>query len=304
MKIFLFGAGEFGRSYLLNNGADFECYIDNKSEKYKDGIGGKQVLSFSEFENFLKKYDIKKEEFKIVVTSSYRDEITQQIAKAGMLSNISGYYDGEKVVSYKDSFACKSYSQFGEEFGIVAYQVMTKTIDKKDGFFVDIGCHHPYAHSNTAYLHNKGWRGINIDANPNSIELFKIHRPNDINLNCGIGDKEDTLKFYRFKDSLRDSFEAERIDSNELKDIIDIPVHTLDYVLETNGIEHVDFIDIDAEGFDEKIALSFNWKKYNPYIVLVEYSGGIEKLIDSDLHKKCEKKAISYLATMCSQLCM
>ena len=55
--------------------------------------------------------------------------------------------------------------------------------DKKYGFYLDAGCHHPYRFSNTAALYKKGWKGINIDVNHKSLKLFNLFRRRDINLN-------------------------------------------------------------------------------------------------------------------------
>ncbi len=48
------------------------------------------------------------------------------------------------------------------------------------GFYVDIGAHHPFRYSNTQFFYEKGWRGINIDATPGSMDRFKDFRPEDI----------------------------------------------------------------------------------------------------------------------------
>ena len=52
----------------------------------------------------------------------------------------------------------------------------------KNGFYVDIGCYHPIRYNNTALLFNRGWKGINIDMNQTSIDLFNIIRKKDINI--------------------------------------------------------------------------------------------------------------------------
>ena len=44
----------------------------------------------------------------------------------------------------------------------------------KNGFYVDIGCYHPIRYNNTALLFNRGWKGVNIDMNQTSIDLFNI----------------------------------------------------------------------------------------------------------------------------------
>src|SRR6266498_1513741 len=65
------------------------------------------------------------------------------------------------------------FSQLGEDCVIWHHY---KTVN--NGFFVDIGCHHPFRYSNTALLSLfNGWRGINVDADAMAIELFRQYDP-------------------------------------------------------------------------------------------------------------------------------
>lgn len=78
-------------------------------------------------------------------------------------------------------FHTKSYSQEGEDL------LLSRIFgDKKDGFYIDVGAHHPFRFSNTYLLYKRGWRGINIDAMPGSMKLFNRFRPRDINIECGV----------------------------------------------------------------------------------------------------------------------
>ena len=70
-----------------------------------------------------------------------------------------------------------SYSQFEEDLFLKSYFK-----NKKIGFFIDIGCHHPFKGNNTYLLYKSGWTGINIDLNQLSIDLFNIARPRDKNI--------------------------------------------------------------------------------------------------------------------------
>src|SRR5256885_155804 len=54
-----------------------------------------------------------------------------------------------------------AYAHWGEDL------VVSFLLDnKRDGFYVDVGCYHPTLFSNTKLLFDAGWRGINIDPNP------------------------------------------------------------------------------------------------------------------------------------------
>jgi hypothetical protein len=76
----------------------------------------------------------------------------------------------------KQQYWVKSFSQEGEDM------VLRKEFqDKLNGFYIDIGAYHPQKYSNTCYFYCKGWRGINVDPTPGSMDVFKKERPNDIN---------------------------------------------------------------------------------------------------------------------------
>ena len=64
------------------------------------------------------------------------------------------------------------------------------------GKFVDLGCFHPTRHNNTFQFYKRNWRGINVDLNPITIELFDYFRSKDININCAISDKKTDKKLY------------------------------------------------------------------------------------------------------------
>ena len=81
----------------------------------------------------------------------------------------------------------RSYSQEGED------RILLMPFENcKDGFYV---AHHPTRYSNTYLFYRMGWSGINIDAAPGSMNLFKKKRPRDINLEVAISDREEELTF-------------------------------------------------------------------------------------------------------------
>ena len=82
-------------------------------------------------------------------------------------------------------FPKSSYSMHGED--IFISDILKH---KYEGFYVDVGCYHPFEGNNTYLLYKKNWRGINIDVNPFSIELFNEARNKDININLAVSDKK------------------------------------------------------------------------------------------------------------------
>ena len=64
------------------------------------------------------------------------------------------------------------------------------------GKYVDLGCFHPTRSNNTFKLYQKGWRGVNIDLNPLTIDLFNFSRSKDINICAAVSNKETKKKLY------------------------------------------------------------------------------------------------------------
>ena len=84
-----------------------------------------------------------------------------------------------------------SFSQGGED--LILAGLLTQ---KLNGFFVDIGAFHPYKFSNTFRFYRKGWSGINIDAAPGSMDIFRELRPRDINIEAAISETPEQLTYY------------------------------------------------------------------------------------------------------------
>ena len=164
------------------------------------------------------------------------------------------------------------FSQNGEDL------VINRFLDNKnEGFFVDVGAHHPIRFSNTFLFYKKGWSGINIDAMPGSMAQFNKIRPNDINIEKGIGLKKDKLTFYQFNESALNTFSKKEafsknkdgykiIKSNLVE--VDTLENILDKYMPLNT--EIDFLNIDAEGKDEEVLISNNWEKYKPNYIIIE----------------------------------
>lgn len=165
---------------------------------------------------------------------------------------------------------------------------------KENGFYVDIGAFHPVIVSNTNFFYTyKNWRGLNVDACPGSMELFKKLRPRDINLEIAVSENDDFQTYYFIdKTSTMNTFSKNfLIENNLLNKVtkeIKIKTQTLENLLENNlpKSTQIDFLTLDAEGYDLNILKSNNWNKYRPEIIIVETDlKKIEKVYDSNIVK-------------------
>lgn len=188
---------------------------------------------------------------------------------------VKHYFREQGISEYKEQmkFSNISFSQEGEDI------ILNRFLNHKtNGFFVDIGAHHPKRFSNTFSFYKKGWRGINIDAMPDSMNAFRKERPEDINLEIGISKTQKKLTYYMFNEPALNTFseiEAKKKDGLASYKIIEkrtISTYTLSTILDKylGENQNIDFITIDAEGLDLEVIQSNNWDKYRPTFVLVE----------------------------------
>ena len=167
-------------------------------------------------------------------------------------------------------FKKKTYSMQGEDLTVEKY---FKEID--NGFYVDIGCYHPIQYNNTILLYQKGWRGINIDINEFSIKLFNFCRPDDLNLNLAVSDKNGEIDFYYQKKisalSTIKKSQSDLVFQGKIKKKT-ISSQTLTQILDDSKYKDkpIDFLDIDIEGADLDALKSLDFSRYSPKLICVE----------------------------------
>ena len=167
----------------------------------------------------------------------------------------------------------RCYSQEGEDM------VLRRLFEHKgDGFYVDVGAHHPMRFSNTYFFYRRGWRGINVDARPGSKRIFDRARARDINVECGIARQAGVATYYEFNEPALNGFSpalsAQRDGRGDYRIVATREVRMLglrellDAYLPPG--QDIDFLSIDVEGLDLDVVLSNDWTKYRPAYVLVE----------------------------------
>ena len=86
------------------------------------------------------------------------------------------------------------FSQFYEDY-ILSYVFQ----DVATGAYVDVGAYDPDKGSVTKYFYRKGWRGVNVEPNPEHLASLQRVRTEDANVGVGISDEAATLTFYKFE---------------------------------------------------------------------------------------------------------
>jgi FkbM family methyltransferase len=171
------------------------------------------------------------------------------------------------------NYSTVSFSQEGEDL------ILKRLFEgKKNGFYIDVGAHHPFRFSNTYLFYLNGWSGINIDAMPGSMSLFQKYRPRDTNLEIGVSFSEQNLTYHIFNETALNTFSVKEAELKNgyrgyyIEKSIQVITYPLSEIIKTYKpiSKEIDFLSIDVEGLDFEVLKSNNWDEYKPEIILIE----------------------------------
>jgi Methyltransferase FkbM domain len=166
------------------------------------------------------------------------------------------------------------FAQFGEDHAVIR---LAREQGLKRGHYVDAGAYHPISLSNTLLLHKMGWSGMNIDLNPQTIELFNLARPGDTNVIGALsGDVRTATVLHNQFPVLNRLAPADPSQVpgffGEPSAISTVTTTTLTRLLDMHPPKsgRVDYLNVDCEGHDLMVLRGFDWARWRPAVVTVE----------------------------------
>ena len=178
---------------------------------------------------------------------------------------------------------------------------------KNNGFYIDIGCYHPIKYSNTALLYNRGWRGINIDMNQTSIDLFNIFRKRDKNICAAISNKNKKAVMY-FDHLFSPINTLDKNFSNIASKKISFNHHTekqiytqrFNEVIQKHNIniKQIDFINIDVEAHDLEVLEGIDLSIFNAKMICIEIANNQNNIKDKKLSDYLNKYNYDLIKTV------
>jgi FkbM family methyltransferase len=159
-------------------------------------------------------------------------------------------------------------------------------LSRRRGIFIEAGANDGYRQSNTYFLERfRDWSGVLIEPIPELAKEARRERPRSQVINTALvaPDFPERSILIRFG-GLKSAVQAGRGWAGEsgFGEVWDAPyeisvaARTLDDVLEETGIDHVDFLSLDVEGYEPQALAGLDLDRCAPRFILVEIVDGAE----------------------------
>jgi FkbM family methyltransferase len=161
---------------------------------------------------------------------------------------------------------------------------LTKYLNYKNGFFIEVGANDGYSQSNTYYLEKiLGWRGILVEAIPDLYEKCKKERKKAMCYNFalvedGFAGHSVEMNFagvMGLMSCVKDCYVGSHYTPSRNTDesyAVSVPARTLASILDEiiSCPFEIDFFSLDVEGYELNVLRGINLSKYKPKYILVE----------------------------------
>jgi len=162
------------------------------------------------------------------------------------------------------------YSQWGQDALIEDFFSFNSPTHK---IFVDVGAYDGVTISNTHYLYETGWEGLCIepvlDNYHKLCETYKDARIKCVRMAVSLTEGEVLVSKQGTGSSIipnKEGSVSERVVSSKLTTL-----------LAAHKIDNIDFLSIDAEGYDFDALQSIDLNKYSPKLIVIEYNTNAEE---------------------------
>jgi FkbM family methyltransferase len=162
---------------------------------------------------------------------------------------------------------------------------MLPWLDFRGGFFIEAGANDGLAQSNTLFFErHRGWKGLLVEPVPELAQRCRANRPACIVENCALvaaddGRREVAMTFCNLMSLVQGAMQSpdadrahvergEAVQPGVASYELMVPARTLDDILAAHGIDTVDLLSLDVEGYE--VPALRGLKRVKPRFMLIE----------------------------------
>jgi FkbM family methyltransferase len=154
--------------------------------------------------------------------------------------------------------------------------------DREPGFYVDVGAMDPEEDSVTKVFYDLGWRGIDVEPDPEFAEALRRARPNDLVAEVAASDGSGMVSLHRVSMpngersglSTMNQVVADRHEADGLTiSPIEVTRAPLEELMSGTDAEHPDrfhFLKVDVESHEAEVLAGAALDRIRPLVVLIE----------------------------------
>lgn len=286
-RIAIYGNGLVGRLVAREVQAQLVVIVDQNSKSSSEFA---QVCSPSELGNF-------DTDVVIITVMGREEEIIRNInvdrnriytidLRQNALKDFRLVVQDQKSSEFLENNLCGPYTR-ESQLHLDETNLILRYIEKNSGVMFDVGAH--FGSSAKQFL-DIGWSVFGYEPDPINREKLKENLASYRNLVISdkalCGEAGLNLDFYRSPESTGVSSLVAFSQSHEK--LCSVETTTLELELEHHGIELVDFLKIDTEGYDLMVLQGYPWEKSKPSIIECEYEDSKTTQLGYDVYDTIE----------------
>ena len=181
--------------------------------------------------------------------------------------------NGINAMEWLSFYKYISYAQSGED--VLLYKFLSHV---PRGFYVDIGCWDWRLDNVDLFFYERGWSGINIDAQVEHLEGYREHRERDLNLTACLSDVDNQQVMLYLLSGLT-SVNAENVERlkrdhhcefNE-RQVTTTRFDTLIASLPDSPLpSETHWLKVDVEAHEREVLTGMDFSTFRPWVIMVE----------------------------------